>query len=101
MGRPLQLECFDSMDGTDPLLAFYPEARLEEERLVAFDSGYRAGWDDAAAAHADEQGRISAEFAGNLQELSFTYHEARNAVLGEMEGILKGIVDKVLPGTAR
>lgn len=101
MGRPLQLESFDPPDAGGQLNLFFPEARLEEERLQAFDKGYRAGWDDSAAAHAEEQGRISAEFAGNLQDMSFTYHEARAAMLSEMEGILKGMVDKILPGTLR
>jgi flagellar assembly protein FliH len=73
------------------------ETALEEERLAAFDKGYKAGWDDAAAAHEEEQGRIDAELAANLQQMSFTYHEARGAVLAEMAPLLRGLVEKVLP----
>lgn len=96
MGRPLQLESFDS-PGAEMLSVLFPETQLEEARLEAFDNGYKAGWDDSAEAHAKEQGRISVELANNLQELSFTYHEARTAMLAEMEGILRGMIDTVLP----
>ncbi|SNT03681.1 hypothetical protein [Tropicimonas sediminicola] len=97
MGRPLTLECFDTamQAGTNALAA--DDSAREEDRLQAFDEGYRAGWDDAAKAHSEQQTTISAEFGMNLQELSFTYHEARNAILSEMEGILRGLIDKILP----
>lgn len=97
MSRPWVLESFDeasSVPFPDPETG---EALSEDERLHAFDQGYKDGWDDAARAHADEQGRISEELAANLQAMSFTYHDARNAVLNEMEEILKGVVERVLP----
>jgi flagellar assembly protein FliH len=99
MGRPWPLESFDTP--APEAGTAIPESVLEEERLAAFDKGYKAGWDDAAAAHAEEQGRIGTELARNLQELSFTYHEARTAMLGEMEGLLRGMVEKILPMTLR
>ncbi len=37
----------------------------------------RAGWDDASAAQTDDQTRMKADLARNLQTLGFTYHEAR------------------------
>lgn len=101
MGQPLKLESFDIGLAAGAASRLVPEALLEEERLQSFDKGYRAGWDDAACAHAEEQRQVSAELASNLQDLSFTYHEARSAVLGEMEGILRGVLDKVLPATVR
>lgn len=97
MGKSLKLECFDSHQATGSLSIVLPEAALEEERLQSFDKGYKAGWDDAANAHSESQTSITAEFADNLQRLSFTYHEARNSVLAEMDGILRGMVSKVLP----
>jgi flagellar assembly protein FliH len=74
---------------------------LEEERLAAYEKGYSAGWEDAATAHAEEQGHISTEFARNLQDLSFTFHEAQAALVRDMEAILSGIVERVLPGALR
>lgn len=99
MGRPLKLECFDTDGDSVSSVVLLPEARLEEERLQAFDKGYKAGWDDAAAAHEAQQTSISQEFAGNLQRMSFTYHDARSTILSEMESILRGMVEKVLPRT--
>lgn len=101
MGQPLKLECFDTDTAAGPSLLVLPEARLEEERLQAFDKGYKAGWDDASTAHASQQASISQEFAGNLQRMAFTYHEARSTVLSEMEGILRGVIEKVLPNALR
>lgn len=74
---------------------------LEEERLAAYEKGYSAGWEDAARAHADEQTHISSELARNLQDLSFTFHEAQAALAQDMEAILSGLVDRVFPAALR
>ncbi len=70
---------------------------LEKSRLVGYESGYQAGWDDAVRSEADEQERIGAEFARNLQDLGFTFHEARSHIMHALEPLLSGIVEKVLP----
>lgn len=72
-------------------------AAIEEARLESFDQGYKAGWDDAAKTHQEEQSHISAELARNLQELSFTYYEARQAVLRDAEVLFRGMIDVFLP----
>ena len=82
----------------DPKLA--SETSLEEHRLEAYEQGYKAGWDDAATAQSQEQSRVAADFARNLQELSFTYHQARRQILGSLEPLLKEMVSKVLPRLA-
>lgn len=73
----------------------------EQARLTAFESGYKAGWDDSATHEANEQARIRADLARNLQVLSFTYHEARAAVLTSLAPLLHEIVARVLPELAR
>jgi flagellar assembly protein FliH len=75
--------------------------RLEEQKLQAFEAGYQAGWDDATKAQADEKARLSAEFSQNLQDISFSYHEAIAKLSASFEPILKEIVEKVLPSMAR
>ncbi|NDR58376.1 hypothetical protein [Aliiruegeria sabulilitoris] len=97
MSRPWVLDSFDDADSVSASPEALPGGLSEDERLQAFDQGYKDGWDDAARAHAEEQGTISDELAANLQAMSFTYHEARGAVLNEMEEILKGVVERVLP----
>ena len=99
MSRLWELECFDHSAPVAAVIGGQTEVVMEEERLQAFERGYRDGWDDAAKAHSEEQNRISSELATNLQALSFTYHEARNAILAELEGIMKGVVSRTFPET--
>ena len=40
---------------------------------------------------------VSAELARNLQELAFTFHEAKAHVMSGVEPILTALIDKVLP----
>lgn len=95
----LQLEEFNTrIVSDDPKLA--SNTSLEEHRLEAFEQGYKAGWDDAASAQSEDQNRISADFALNLQDLSFTYHDARGHILNSLEPLLKEMVSKVLPQLA-
>ena len=84
----------------------FPDARpepaispdmLEKTRLESYEAGYKAGWDDAAQAESNEQDRIGAEFARNLQDLGFTFHEARVHVMHALEPLLAGMVQRVLP----
>ena len=96
MPRPLRLEDF----GTTPQ-PFVPDtidgSRLEAERLEAFDKGYAAGWDDAVKA--SEQETQSAEDAAraSLQDLGFTFHEARAHIMLSMTPLLRSIVTHTLP----
>lgn len=73
------------------------EADLEAARLTGYEAGYQAGWDDAAKADDETRDRISAEFARNLQDLGFTFHEARSHVMQSLEPLLSIMVEKVLP----
>jgi flagellar assembly protein FliH len=74
---------------------------LEDAKLASFESGYSAGWEDAAAAQSDDQTRVSADLARSLQSLSFTYHEARNHVLKAIEPLLRQMVGQLLPAIAK
>lgn len=77
------------------------EEVTQTDRLAAFEEGYKAGWDDAAKAQDESEARMAADLAGNLADLSFTFHEARSHVLAAIEPLLKQIVAKVLPDAAR
>lgn len=70
---------------------------LEKVRLEGYEAGYKAGWDDATRAETEDQSRIGAEFARNLQDLGFTFHEARSHVMQALEPLLSGMVERVLP----
>lgn len=77
------------------------EAELEGVRLEAFESGYRAGWDDAIKAQSDDRTRISSALAQHLQDLSFTYHEAYNNAMNAMAPLLQQVTQTLLPELAR
>lgn len=79
---------------------FDPET-LEAEKSASYEQGYTAGWDDAVRADADNQARIGNDFARHLQEMSFTFHEARAHVLAAMEPLLDEIVATFLPEVVR
>jgi len=72
-----------------------------DARLAAYEDGYKAGWDDSVAAESQTQTRVGADFAHSLQELSFTFHEARAHVLGSIAPLLTLMAEKVLPDLAR
>ena len=74
---------------------------LEDEKLASYEQGYKNGWDDASAALGDEQSRIKADLARNLQTLSFTYHEARAHILKSVQPLLMQVVTQLLPEVAR
>ena len=79
---------------------FVPKDQVAASESAAYEQGYSAGWDDAIRADEEAQARISAEFARNLQDLGFTFHEARAHVMRAMEPLLIEMVSKFLPAVA-
>ena len=100
MPRRPQLEVFDIPDRGGPRTDI-GQGELEEARLAAYEKGYTAGWDDAIAAQDAEIARLRADLGRNLEDLSFTYHEAHSHVLRTLEPLLQDMVTKVLPAIAR
>jgi hypothetical protein len=100
MSRLLELERFDVFD---EMPGFAPVEPLPDAESVAeaYERGYRAGWDDCERQVQEARQAVGAELARNIQELGFTFHEARAHVLGGLEPLLAGIVAKVLPTLAR
>jgi len=100
MGSRFQLEVFELPDVTGEKVDC-SAADFEEMRLAAFEKGYTAGWDDAVAAQDAESSKLRTDLAKNLEDLGFTYHEARHHVLSAMQPLLRDMVAKVLPAIAR
>lgn len=98
---PLRLEVFEATSAPSSDTVITDLSALEEARLESYEKGYSAGWEDAAAAQKDETTQLAAELSRNLQALAFTYHEARVHVLRALEPLLMGMVDQILPETAR
>jgi flagellar assembly protein FliH len=65
--------------------------------LASYEDGYRSGWDDATQAAREAHETVSEELARNLQDIGFTYYEARNEILGSLRGLLGDVFDALLP----
>ena len=99
---PLKLEVFEiETKPTRAQTVVLDRVALEDEKLAAYDTGYRAGWDDANAAQSDDQTRMKADLARNLQTLGFTYYEARTHILKAIEPLMLQVVGRLLPQIAR
>ena len=98
----LKLEVFETANrSTRSDTVILDVLALEEAKLSSYDAGYTAGWEDAAAAQSDDQGKIKSDLSRNLQSLNFTYQEARAHVLKALEPLMLEIVGKLLPELAR
>jgi flagellar assembly protein FliH len=99
--RPLKLEVFDSGETPAGATVVMQGSDLAEAHLAAYEQGYTAGWDDATGAASDDQTRLRAELARNLQALSFTFHEARAHVLRALAPLIEEMTARILPEIAR
>lgn len=95
----LKLEVFETAPLDDP------EARIDAHQAVklretAFEEGYAAGWQDALEHMRNEDAlrRIAAEEA--LQQVSFSYAEAHQALSEAFLGLTDAMLSKVLPRAA-
>lgn len=98
----LRLEIFDTVTAGDgapqPLIE---ASALDDAKITSFEQGYSAGWEDAAAAQAGDQSRISADLARNLQTLAFTFQDARTHVLQAIRPLILEMTSRLLPEVAR
>ncbi|MDO8882511.1 MAG: flagellar biosynthesis protein [Pseudotabrizicola sp.] len=99
---PLKLEVFEapSRQGGDQTVVM-DGAAIEEARLQSYETGYAAGWEDATVASQDEQTRIGSELANNLQQMAFTFQEARTHVLKSIQPVLTQLCTQLLPPLAQ
>jgi TPR repeat protein len=97
---PLRLEVFETETPLPGGPAAMDAANLEEARLAAFESGYKAGWDDAVAAQTDSDAEERVRIAQALQALSFTFHDARTHVLHALSPLVAEVAARLLPEIA-
>ena len=95
------LEDFSPTVAAPPVAEVARVEQSEAQRLESFETGYKAGWDDAIQANSDDKARISSALGQHLQDLSFTYHEAYSHVMNAMAPLLEDIVGTLLPNMAR
>ena len=77
-----------------------PVERVEDQKLQAFEEGYKAGWTDADKNHNDEQKNIGDEFLHGLRDFSFSYHEAVMRMNRSLKPLFEQMMTALLPQTA-
>lgn len=97
MPQPLRLEVFETADSLDGPALLMPE-ELEDLRLNAYERGYVAGWEDGSQQAIGERDQRRAAVERTVEQLAFTYHEARGHVLKALQPLFAAMV---LPCAAR
>ena len=90
-------EEFVEPDGFSKQSTLVDPRDVENEKLVSFEEGYQAGWDDAAEAQQRSETHFSDTLTENLQEISFGFHEAKAALTSEMQTLFEEVLDTLLP----
>ncbi len=96
----MSLSFLESFDAPQPRVETPPSFSEEEiaaARQEGYSGGYAAGWETATTAAAEDRSRITSEFAAHLQELGFTFHEARAHVMKGIEPLLRELLGTLLP----
>lgn len=91
------LEDFGPAASSDAPLKLVTDDALEDLRLLAFEDGYSAGWDDAVKAQTQDNAHINESLSNSLEDLSFTYQEARSQLTAELEPLFDCLTATVLP----
>lgn len=92
------LEDFSTLvDHRESSVTLATPEELDAAKAEAYEAGFAAGWDDALRTESDSQAKVGAEFARHLQEMSFTFHEARAHVIESLQPLLHEVLQTVLP----
>ncbi|MBD3665522.1 hypothetical protein H9Q16_16435 [Sulfitobacter sp. TSTF-M16] len=90
-----------SEDGASLAVEGAHSAADEDAELEAFDTGYRAGWEDAVKALEGGTDAAARGIAQTLQDMAFTLREATAHLHAAMQPLMQQIVNKLLPKIAR
>lgn len=79
--------------------SFAPLAFADQEDLgpQGYEAGYSAGWEDATKAQSEVADTLRLDLAQRLQDLAFTFHEARAHILAGIEPVLTQIATLAVP----
>lgn len=91
------LEDFSMQTASQESNKLMSDVAIEDQRLASFEQGYTAGWDDAIDAQSNDQTRLTGKLAQNLQDVSFTYHEALSQMLSSIEPVFQAITESIVP----
>lgn len=97
MSKTFVLSNFNSSDAA----AMEYDAPSGPQSDDAYESGYKAGWDDAVRKNSDEADRLTAGLSENLQQIAFDFHQARSAIIEGLDATVHAILEKTLPEIAQ
>lgn len=66
--------------------------------LEGYETGYKAGWDDAVKAQLETKSHLTSSLVRNLEQVEFTLAEAQAAVLQNLKPVIDEVMDTLLPG---
>ncbi|MEM8728832.1 MAG: ABC transporter ATP-binding protein [Pseudomonadota bacterium] len=95
------LEDFRTTNPADTATLLMSSLELEEQRLAAFEKGYSAGWEDALAADMQSKARLSTALLQNIENASFSYHEAMAQMQTALTPVFEAMAEQLLPGLIR
>ncbi|MEL7211297.1 MAG: flagellar biosynthesis protein [Pseudomonadota bacterium] len=73
----------------------------EDQRLEAYETGFKAGWDDANAAMTDGAAAVETAATQTLSDLSFTLAEAKAHTLAALRPLMEQLASSILPAMAQ
>lgn len=73
------------------------EATETGEQLASYETGYKAGWDDATKAQEELSVHLSTALSRNIEQIEFTVAEAKSDILKGLRTVLSEVVQTVLP----
>ncbi|MBV1927597.1 MAG: ABC transporter ATP-binding protein [Rhodobacteraceae bacterium] len=91
------LEDFSLQTASQESSKLMSDVAIEDQRLASFEQGFTAGWDDAIDAQSSDQTRMTGKLAQNLEDVSFTYHEALSQMLSSIEPVFQAITESIMP----
>ncbi len=99
LGRAVQLEDFDTALSFEP--AIVEGEAPDIDRVAVFDEGYAAGWEAARKAQDEEAEAVRIAAHSHLQDLSFTFQEARAHVMRALHPMLRAVMETAVPEAMR
>ncbi len=100
MPLPLRLEVFETPETIAGPVLLMPD-EVEDLRLNSYERGYVAGWEDGGTQHDAEAATRRLAIERQVEQLNFTYHEARGHVLKALAPLFEAMVGGLLPAVAR
>ncbi|WP_224824228.1 flagellar biosynthesis protein [Cognatishimia sp. MH4019] len=76
-------------------------ALSEDQRLEAYETGFKAGWDDANAAMTEGAAAVETAATQTLSDLSFTLAEAKAHTLAALRPLMEQLASNILPAVAQ